>query len=533
MNSISKKALAGYLLVLLATVVASAVLFVATNNVKHQSNLFRDSTLPEFLTIQETKNILDKLQIDAYALYGTTLNAESFNKRLKQGQQTITRNLSSDGNLAGYSIRGDVLKNAEQLLAELVALETTMTKSRVNWDAAREVLASMDKKSSALNEEFMHLQDMIHDNTEIASAGINTDIGKIRLFIVALLLSVIAFTALAYFYTRKQIANPIVNLSSELDTVAQNYDLTVSVPEVSNDEIGDAAQSVNRLLTAFNEGLKEVRTVANDICSLVSVLGNSSEQADTQVKKLHSRIEYIVEKMFALEQQIEQSFERSHGASDIAKRGADEVHRGAQEVEETSEGIASLANDIEHSSEMLNQLKSSGDQVSIVVGTIAEIAEQTNLLALNAAIEAARAGESGRGFAVVADEVRTLATRTHDSTNEINSMLETIVSSISKVVDSMENNESQANKAVSLAKQTVESLSQIKTTILSLSDESEVVATLANDSRNQVIAMRSEVDQFKSVGDSVFECSQETRDSASMMGELANNLNQSVDKFKT
>lgn len=65
---------------------------------------------------------------------------------------------------------------------------------------------------------------------------------------------------------------------------------------------------------------------------------------------------------------------------------------------------------------ILNERSSS---IREIVSTIKSIADQTNLLALNAAIEAARAGDQGRGFAVVADEVRQLASRTTESTAEI------------------------------------------------------------------------------------------------------------------
>ena len=127
---------------------------------------------------------------------------------------------------------------------------------------------------------------------------------------------------------------------------------------------------------------------------------------------------------------------------------------------------------------MLIELSKSGDQVSTVVSNIVAIADQTYLLVLNAAIEAARAGESGRGFAEVADEVWTLATRTHQSTIKINTMLEEIFAATSQIVKSMENNQVQADEAVNLLQKTANLLSRNQTSIMSLS-------SISNDVPNQ------------------------------------------------
>ncbi len=533
MASISKKVLFGYLLVLIVAIAASITLFSAAGEVKQRTNQFIGETLPELNNVQQVKQSLDVIQIAAYSLYGTMIETNEFARIIKNNKQTFTQLLVNNNALSAHQEHQAIVREVNTLIKVMGSLNEVMSANSVDWDAAREILVDVDKSAKNISKKLNQISKDVSLDANKSSASIYNEISNIQILIIALLISIITVAIFAYTFSHKKIALPIRELAEELDNVAKSYDLTKVVPEHSNDEIGLAAESVNRLLKAFNSGITDVRLIADNINELVEVLASSSENSDVQVQLLNEKIELLLSSMQTLESQIEQGFEQSNSASEQAKEGAQAVEEGAQQVAKTSTSISTLASDIEASSEMLLELRKSGDQVSTVVSTIAGIADQTNLLALNAAIEAARAGESGRGFAVVADEVRTLATRTHQSTIEINAMLASIVGAISQIVSSMENNQTQADQAVALSQQTVESLSIIQSSILSLSTVSSEVANQAEHSHHQVVDMRSWVEDFKLVGDAVCQGSTESRDTSLKMTDLAVSFNKSVERFRT
>jgi methyl-accepting chemotaxis protein len=532
MTSISKKVLLGYLLVLVVTILASFTLFDAASEVKQRTSLFTAQTLPELDDLHKVSKALDTVQIAAYSLYGTIIAADDFAQIIANNTRHLQQLFDVNGKLYDHQERKVIVDDIALLMSIMEKLSIIMASDNVDWDGARVLLVDLDNQAKNIAQKLDAISLQVNNNAASISKAIYHEIADIQLFIIVLLLSIIAVTIVAYALSHRKIALPMRKLAEELDIVAQNYDLTRAVPEHTQDEIGVAAGSINRLLKAFQKGINEVRESANSINVLVDVLGSTSENSDVQVTLLHEKIDSLLSNMVTLENQIAQGFEQSYNASEQAKDGAHAVEGGAQQVAETSVSISSLAKDIQASSGMLIELRKSGDQVSTVVSTIAAIADQTNLLALNAAIEAARAGESGRGFAVVADEVRTLATRTHQSTIEINTMLEGIVGAISQIVKSMENNQVQADEAVNLSQKTVNSLSRIQTSILSLSSVSNDVANQAEQSHRQVVDMRSWVEDFKAVGDAVYQGSMDSRDTSLKMTNLAIDLSKSVERFR-
>ena len=155
----------------------------------------------------------------------------------------------------------------------------------------------------------------------------------------------------------------------------------------------------------------------------------------------------------------------------------------------------------------VDNLHSASEDISHAVSLINDIAAQTNLLALNAAIEAARAGEHGRGFAVVADEVRQLASRTQESTYDIQQNLTRLKEETGQVFQVMNQSRQQAKASVDQAEAAGATLDQIATTMHQISERGQSIAAASRQQSAAAAEITRSLHQ-------VTAGAQETRDAA-------------------
>jgi methyl-accepting chemotaxis protein len=300
-----------------------------------------------------------------------------------------------------------------------------------------------------------------------------------------------------------------------------------------------APGDTNSVLAGMNTMQQTLRKMIADIVDGAAQLSSASDQllhaSEEVAKRSQQQSESASSMAAAVEEMtvsIDQVSENAHEARNMSEQAGDQASKGTQIIQGAAAEMNKIAEAVQASSTVIEELEVQSAQITSIVNTIREIADQTNLLALNAAIEAARAGEQGRGFAVVADEVRKLAERTSRSTTEITGMVEKIQKGTRNAVSSMDAGVTQANKGVELAGQAGTSINEIRDGALrvvqvvnSISDSIREQGTVSNDIAKSIehIARMSE----ESAG-----AVKDTASAARHLQQLSSALHGSVRRFK-
>lgn len=286
-----------------------------------------------------------------------------------------------------------------------------------------------------------------HANNQQAEVNASVYNSMITALIMLGVVSVLSFVLAVFIST--SLTRPITQLYSFMAALSEGQgDLTKRMEGKRHDELGMVAQKFNLFMETLQRMVARTLHSVNGLNMMTEHFQEKTAAIGHNVQRQKNTVAKTTQTAIDLNSFTSSIVEEAQTARNMAQKVSEQAVDSHRIVLQSTESIASLETSITNTSGSINKLAENSTRISQVINVIKEITEQTNLLALNAAIEAARAGEHGRGFAVVADEVRALASKTQDSTRDIQAIIESIHEGVTASEANMILNKEQARKCV-------------------------------------------------------------------------------------
>ncbi|AGV19735.1 MULTISPECIES: methyl-accepting chemotaxis protein [Vibrio] len=448
----------------------------------------------------EAKQRSDHQQLLALVRFDSAVKAGLFNSDLLEGQYAP-----------------ELIKTGKQLAAQKQVVGVAYDKG---------LLGETRALSHAVEEQFETF------STALSSAAAQRDeqMSTIKQVITALILVVIF--ALIWQISRS-INTRVNSLLGTIRSISETNNMGLRSDLKGQDELFDISHHLNDLLDKLEHLISSTQEKS---AQLTASTDNMHRELEGVMEQFHTQTDHTASMATAVQQMVATIGEISESTS-VAVEGVHQAANNAEQgrgvVEATVTNIGQLTTILSNSQQSIGSLNQHVDKIGGAVNIIQEIAEQTNLLALNAAIEAARAGEQGRGFAVVADEVRALASRTHQSTEEITRVVADIQTQMSTVVADIDQCNAQGQQTLNASEKLDSSLQQIITDMHSIQGNSERIASAIEEQGIVMNQVSGSITELNAISENNMQSAQECLHEVNSVSAQAHDMDEAVAQFKT
>lgn len=346
--------------------------------------------------------------------------------------------------------------------------------------------------------------------------------------VIAILISAGIAVAVARILTA-----PIRKVTNRMyDIAAGEGDLTQRLPEDTNDEIGQLSRQFNAFVQRMHETIQQVDGTTQSLASAAEELNNIASQTRETVERQSNETDQIATAINEMTTTVQEVSRNGSEVADAASDADTKAREGGTIVADNATAMETLGTELDDMTAVVGQLSERSQEIKTVLDVIHSVTEQTNLLALNAAIEAARAGEQGRGFAVVAEEVRALAQRSSKSAEEIQGIIDGLITETNKAVETMKQAKERSNENQERASKASESLTSIEASVSTISDQVTQIATAAEQQSHAAEEINKNVTRIVEAAQESSSGTEQTNRASDEVASMAERLREVVGQFR-
>lgn len=325
----------------------------------------------------------------------------------------------------------------------------------------------------------------------------------------------------------------VAQLLGGLETLAQgDLRMRFGAPAGSANELSRIMHQADIMADRFQGLLRDMEESSSQLASAAEEMSVVTDENSKNVRRQQAETDQVAAAMNEVSATVEKMASNAQQAAQAAEQAGSDADKGRQIVLQAVEAINIVAGEVEKVAGVMQKVENDSASIARVVEIIKAIADQTNLLALNAAIEAARAGDQGRGFAVVADEVRTLASRTQQSTNEIQSIIDQLQGGTSQAAGVMLQAQHLAQDSVAKAAEAGTSFDAVTSAVATISEMNSVIAHAAEQHCAVSEDINRSIANITQVADETSSRTQQAASASEQLAQLAEQLRSQVQQFK-